>query len=246
MTEELIESYINGEMEVAIRQEFEERLKEDIDLASDIQVHESIVEGIKDRGREKLRMRFLQLEYQLLEDEAIENLSDDDLGIRSHLKWGIAMLVIIIPLIYYLIPSKNPHQIFDDYYEVFENETVLYASGQQEPTLYERAFTAYDDQDYAKAVKLFEELEKSSTDRIAVPFFLAMSYLANDQAEVALHKYWMLSQLETHDFLEESQWYLALSMVRVGKMASAKKELKKIVLTESKYKERAKRLLQRL
>lgn len=246
MNEARIESYILGEMEPLERQNFEDQLLEDDKLVNEVRLYESVVEGIKDRGREKLKMRFLQLEYQLLDAEGIEMVQSDEPSFVSHLKWAIGLVIIVVPLIYYLIPSKNPAQIFNSYYEEFENKHIVYVSGRDSLTLYEQAFMAYDAKEYAKAVKLFEELEKNSTDRIAVPFFLSMSYLANDQADVALHKYWMLIQTEEHDFLEPAHWYLALSMVKVGKLPEAKKELKKIIASESVYQEKARRLLQRL
>lgn len=255
--EALIDAYVDGKLSEGVQKDFEDRMDRDPRLVQDVQVHESIIEGIRDWGRQQMKHRFAELEAKLAAQELVEAPQHADEGLYGHLKWGIGLLIMLVPMIYFIIPSRDPETIFYDYYEEFPNQITVQAGAPKDSlSLYSRAFLAYEAQDYEQAVLLFEELEKISTDRIAVPFYLGMSYLANKQADRAVHLYWQLVEMEEeeHDFRLAAHWYLALALVRLGKMHEARKELNRLLdhaseLPEDElhdYPSLARRLLQRL
>jgi len=249
MTDELIEAYISGEMEQEARSTFELRLRQNPALAEEVRFHESMIDGIRDRAREKLKMRFLQLEHELQAQETSGKPRPEVQGLLSHLKWGLALMAILIPLVYFLIPSKDPVEIFEDYFRIYPNEVIDF-SGREPSSLtdYERAFWAYEQHDFSQAIEAFEALEKNSTDRIAIPFYLGLSYLHQRQADLAVHQFWLLIKMEeeSHEFLDPAHWYLSLALVLRGDLPDAKKELREISRSESPYAPAAARLLKRL
>lgn len=114
---------------------------------------------------------------------------------------------------------------------------------------------AYNKKSYTEAISYFEEYLKSPekiTNSREIRFYVGVSYLAQNQTAQAKEIFKDLSQqpmsakLET--FIQSSQWYLALTLLKEGETQQAKKRLMKIANEGAKhpYKKQATEMLAKM
>lgn len=112
----------------------------------------------------------------------------------------------------------------------------------------ESAIRSYNEQKYAQAIANFEQylaLEGVS-EKEDILFYLAISYLGNDQNAKAIELFKDLSS-KNHSMQSAAQWYLALSLLKDKQVAQAKKILLDIEKdSEHFYHGKAKAMLEKM
>lgn len=104
----------------------------------------------------------------------------------------------------------------------------------------ERGINAYNAQDYQEAIQQFNAfLKVGDTRPNAIPevkFYLAVSYLANNQApEARTLLQELVNTTKNHTFGEEADWYLALTLLKLKETDNATKLLQQIADTSSNH-----------
>jgi hypothetical protein len=107
-----------------------------------------------------------------------------------------------------------------------------------------KAFIAYEDGDYKKAVQLFSELYKENEASYYL-FYKANALLKLGNSQQAIIS--LKQHLKAQDSLtEKSNWYLALAYLKENDIANAKKVLKSISNKKGYNSKKAQELLQKL
>lgn len=120
--------------------------------------------------------------------------------------------------------------------------------GAAEPeTLSQKAFENYNAGNFQDAIRLWKDIEDQKGMHVEDYFFNAMSYIHLGQYQEAIDNF---RQVRTHaqgdpKYQQETTWMLALSLVKTGQTAEAKKELSRVI-TDGWRKEKAEKLLQML
>ena len=116
--------------------------------------------------------------------------------------------------------------------------------------------SAYNAKKYSRAVEHFEAYLAATADsknqHFEIKFYLGVALLAEDRAEEAKAIFEKTSQTRSeHNFVQVSQWYLALSLLKLGENAQARKLLQRMAKEKPRtashnYQKQAKAMLQKM
>ncbi|WMX16384.1 MULTISPECIES: tol-pal system YbgF family protein [unclassified Aureispira] len=155
------------------------------------------------------------------------------------------------------INPSNGEQVFDDNFMAYEDnisaELDLMLStrsaGDDEAhaslRMIREGMEHYNNKEYDKAIPIFEEyLEKNqdASDYNQIKFYLAVSFLGQNETEKSAKMFEELAQLAEPEIQEDSKWYLSLAYARIGKTAEAKAQLEELASSE-KYGSKAAKIL---
>ena len=247
MTEEkdiaLIEGYLQGELDHDTRTEVEERLDSDTafrQLYEDVQLLGQGIEGMQHRG--------------LLQSmDALESGLDNPLAETRETKtiyWTFSRLaaafvgIAVVALASWYIVSSGPvptgPELYAEYYQIHPNSMVPTTRAEADTTLLTRAFQRYDQQAYAEAGALFDEL-LPITDREYVRFYAGLTFLEAGRQQEGRQ---VLNEvIETaKDFQDFARWYLALDYIKNEEYDKSKPLLEALTTSQSSFAERAKEL----
>ena len=133
-------------------------------------------------------------------------------------------------------------QLYVQYYEPYENVVHPIERASQMQDLTDQAFAAYENEDYATAVRLFENLKEQNQDPYLV-FYQGIGLMALDQhleAQEMLQTYIR----EGGELKNRALWYLGLSYLKTDNPEAAKKALKPLADTTDYKSDQARRILE--
>lgn len=237
---ELIEHYLDGSLFDNERLAFEERVRSEEELRALVEDMRLMREGILHASRKEVLRSLRDLETTLPHIEA----PVVPLWRNTWLQVA-ASLVLVLVAVYLLWPrTQEPAQLFAENFEPYPNIIMPTVRGvvENDSTVKAQAFRAYDQQEYAQAIQLFEKL---SVQDEAVLLYLGNSYLASGQPEKALVLFEKV--LNNYDvFDEQAEWYVAVSYLKLEEREKARVALQKVVARESSYKSKAQLILEKL
>jgi tetratricopeptide (TPR) repeat protein len=173
-------------------------------------------------------------------------------------RWiAAAAIFALIAVFYFVKPSNNSEDFFNDNFIAFEDniseELNLRLSTRSVNDNESHGFLRmiregmehYNNKDYEKAIPIFEEyLEKNkdASDYNQIKFYLAVSFLGQNETERSAKMFEDLTQLAGKEIQEDSKWYLSLAYARIGKTAEAKTQLEELASSE-KYGDKVTKIL---
>lgn len=238
-----IQRYLDGDMTGAERLEFEKELQHDPALQSLAATYSTLSEGIRYHVRYDAWEKIQQLEAAHA-DEAIL------IAGSKKKSWLYAAMVSLILLAFgtVYVFNLNVNKGSDLFEEHFNPYPVLahapVRGGDTTGSLKERAFSAYSNENYQRAIPLLEELDKGEEEYL-VKFYLGNAYLATGEPEEAIMLF--RSVLESQSALDpQAQWYLGLSYLAKGDKEGAKAVFGELANDSSSYGSKAKTIFNQL
>lgn len=237
---DLIEHYLDGSLSETERLAFEERVNNEVELRAQVEEMKVIREGIVRASRKEVLKSLQALEATLpaVEAPVIPLWRNTWLQVAA----GISLLAVCA---YLLWPrTQESAQLFAEYFEPYPNIIMPTVRGvvENDSTVKAQAYRAYDQQNYAEAIRLFEAVQQKDE---GVLLYLGNSYLASGQPEKALPL--LEKVLNNYDaFDEQAEWYVAVSYLKLEERDKAREALKKVVARESSYKSKAQLILEKL
>lgn len=227
--DELRDKYLQDQLTEEERIAFEERLskEEKEELANEL--------GIRDEIRIKFRQS-LREEVAGFEQQAtrIRQFNPTFMGIA-------ATLLLISSLIFYF--AKDQGSLFDQYYEVYPNYELTTVRGEGGSSDREKAYQAYDSKNYEQAITSFNSLD---TLLVADRFFRGLSYLENQEPEMALKDFDFVLLNKDKNYSSAAVWYSALINIHLGQNDKAVPLLRELSSGKSEFADDAKKLLNEL
>lgn len=238
---EMMDRYLNGELEGPELKHFEQRLNADVEVKEELELHKAIDEAIMEEDI----MRFRDtVNYIYAEDEKVKRLPTG--FTRRKLYYAAATLALLMAtggIVKNLMqPDYNNSEIFDKFYQPYE-VTVTYRSGNTETDrLLLTALQKYEDEDYKQALILFEQLLEKRKDDMAVNLYSGISYMEVEKYQKATHSFQSIITDNNNLFIEQAEWYLAMCYLKTEDNTKAKELLDELIKKESYYKEMAKKI----
>lgn len=146
----------------------------------------------------------------------------------------ILALCIAIPFRSILFSSNMPsaHLMAEHIIEPFENNTTRKDISADASELRIDATTAYNNQNYAEAVRMYEQVVKDATASVEDYLYLGLSALYNEQMSSKAVKYLKLAKekaAQEERYEAETQWFLALAYLQDNQPNRARPALEKIL-----------------
>ena len=255
---QLIESYLLKRLPEDELLAFEQRLKNDPELVTEVAFNKSIINGIELNGKlSKFREHLNSLREESSKNTVIATTSKPADNSKDHKEWrvkqgqwrwmsGIAAIFLITFGSYLYIHSHSDQALFSKYYQPYPGNvqiSVLRGEGTDQ-SLEQQAIQAYNNGSYQHAVDLLEAVIKKNPADVNWCIFLGIAYLElNDfkQAEYNLNKVVLNSQ---STYFKQGQWYLALTFMKDHQTAKARAVLENLKRGKGVYSQKAKNLLE--
>ncbi len=218
------EEYLLGRMSTQAATQFQQELEEDSKLSEQFQEFKALFRTIEEAA---LR--------NALEDFHNETLPPKNKKTRTtfyRIAAGVAILMAL-GTGYWLINRATPSErVFETYFSPDPGlPTVM---GSQDNYAFYEAMVDYKRGDYTSAIKKWEKLYGSKSEKDTLNYFLGCAHLANGTAESALD-YLKRNEHDTHSaFYQESNYFLGLAYLKLNQRDAALPYFKRSGLPKSK------------
>lgn len=217
---EKIEAYLQGRLTPAEKEAFEKDLEQDSNLQAELKFHQQMVNAIRETEFRKV-LGDMRQQKRSQQKTSFKRLRPLVLGIA-------ASILLLVGAFWILSPGKE---------ELLNRElasidldpglpTSLSATSTPE---FAEGMNAYKMQNYNRAKNLWTPILSENPENDTLLFYLAQIDLAEKENSAALEKLRQLINIEMNPvFLNKSEWFMAITLLRLGQIEEAKELLLKI------------------
>ena len=242
LKQELIERYLDGQMNDSEKAAFEAQLRSDTALAEAVALEQAARSLVVQAGREALRSRLNTFENEW---QAARTAPKPVLLSRRRLfAVAAAVLALSAALVWFFVkPAPKPADLFAAHFQPYRAPSP--ERGAAATDAWQRAAAAYAAGDYKIAAGLFNE---SLGDSTAIPyqchFYLGVSLLAQQPPlpEAAVFSFDKTLKSD-NDYRQQAMWYKALALLKLGQQEAAGEVLNEIVRQDYFHRREAEEVL---
>ncbi len=210
--------------------------------------------------RKQLRLMFHQekrerWEQMLEKEHGVPRRDSGQNRVRKmfYLLAGVAAVIVL--LFFFLQPAMNSpspqstSQLTAQLLEAERFPNLIVSKGHASVSEMKlNAAEAYNKSDYTLAITLGEQIVADSEVQAVDWFYLALSYLYDNNYKEAIRCFGEVRQLKALglQYQQETNWFMALSYLQTGAVEQAEKELKGIIASKGWQSEKAQFLLSKL
>lgn len=242
---EVIEKYIDGELKDSALLDFENLLSNDENLARDynlsLEVNNSILE-------EDVMVLRETMEYMFTEENKVKRIPNVFAGRRKYYAAASIALLVAAGGIFQKFNTieLDNSTLFETYYSPYD-ATITYRSGDTEvDRVLLQAMERYEEQDFESALVLFEKVLEKDNEDMAVSLYTGISYLEEEKYNKATSSFNKIISDNDNLFIEQARWYLSMCYIKTDKIVEAKEILTDLVVNNTAYKAKAKKVLRYL
>jgi tetratricopeptide (TPR) repeat protein len=236
---EIIEAYLNGDMNEQEKIMFEAWAAKDTDFLDDVEIHRQF--SLIDDDKIKFLTAVKKAEAKHRRDSQIKRFASP-----RWLRVAAAILLIAAvssPLLLYMNRTST-NRLYKEYYSSYE--TTQISRGADNESIFNDALNAFSSKEYQKAGEMFSKILLSETSNYSAAFYKAMCQMELENYETAIEIFNTLIKDETNLFVEQSHWYIALGYVKTNNISMAKKHLEILQSYDNPYNEKAVKLISKL
>lgn len=237
--QDLMQAYLDGTLAEPALSEFKEQLKTDPSLNRTVEELQGIQNAMHALGAEALSGATREWEAELSTQKQATRVRRFSVRRILSIAAGVAVVTAFIFLL--RKPNYSTSELFASYYAPYEN--LIVSRGQGDDVILERAMSAYDNQNYQRAVSLLQPyLEANPNERSAALYLGIAQMELSNYGEAESH---LMEALNDPLYQQQADWYLALLYLRMDDVNKSSETLQKIVNVGDHYKEKEARELLR-
>lgn len=240
--ETLLYHYFSNSLEPADEKQFNELLKTDAAFREQFEFEKSIKKVILHKEDENLKQKLQGFE------KAIVGETETTTSTSRFRKWSIAASIVLLMGLGWVgfetFTGQNLDAMYEENYQSYPNTVFTITRGDADTSAERNAFVAYESGDFQTAIDHFESL-KTNENLGYVDFYLAQSYLSLENYDTAINLFNKVIETDTV-FVQEANWYLALTYLKKDDKAAAIERLNTLVKKYDYNKNRANELLEKL
>ena len=245
---QLIERYLDGELDKAELQAFEAQVSSDQELASELQLARQARHLVSMAGRSHLSDRLDAFEKEVKEEE--ETPEFKAFTLPTWMKVAAAAITILMAgWWFYEQPfSSSQQDLFASHFEPYRNPINLRDTESLFGTDWQQAVELYSKGDFENAIPAFKkELDKQNTVSYLSHFYLGISALAKatPDPQQAINAFDQVLASD-NDYHQQANWYKGLALLKKGAKKEAREIFEGIIENGHYQKEKAAMLLRDL
>lgn len=237
-TNDLINGYFEGSLTSSELDELEGLRQSDPDFDADFKFQRELRRSLKKSERQEIKAMFSELKVeQKIEPKLVK--------MRPWLvAASIALLAGLASWFFFNTNTIDTDKLYASNFVPYENVVSPIERGNQIEDLKTRAFAAYENKEYQKALNLFTELRLQGGDAY-VDFYKGIVQMELNQHEKAIE---ILDGYIRNEgqLSDRATWYLALAYLKIGEISECKIQLTKLIAMNSFKTESAQKLLVQL
>lgn len=246
---DLIEKYLNEELNAEEHSQFEQLRNQDADFAEEVQM--AIAVNADFNIQQKKRWQGLLQEQGAQRATPVRQLTP-----RRSISWirSIAAVFVLglgLSLAWMLFASPDMGELADDQLvNIYNSPTVTMAEGKENfDTNWNNAINAFQDGNFSIAVAAIEKSIEKNPEKLGEKnFYLGLSYLYEDvpNFEKAIINLEKSKSISTVRYGSQASWFMSLAYLKLGKKEDAKVLLQEVVKADNWKKAEATALLNQL
>ncbi|WP_194529676.1 tetratricopeptide repeat protein [Zobellia roscoffensis] len=240
----LLYNYFSNQLTIEQQQQFDELLKSDMEFKEQFNFEKNLKQVIREKETDSLKSKLIGFEKDIEDTVPVRELPK-----RNYQKWAmaasIALLVGLGWLGYNNFSGTDYQELYNENFQEYPNTVYAITRGTETDSSLEReAYVAYETNDNTKAIQLFKEL-KETYDTQNLSFYLAQSYLKNNQLEEAI---FLLNEVveSNGEFTPQGLWYVSLAYIKAEQKDNAVTSLNQLIKDGRYKKNEAEALLSEL
>lgn len=223
---ELIERYLNNELEGQALTDFEEKLQNDQSFREQVEDVRTISAGIE---RAVLKENMESFHSEMPPETPVININRRKL----FLKIAVAACFIFGFVLMFNYYQNDPNEkLYQAYYTPDPGlPTVMGSSNEYD---FNEAMVDYKRENYASAIQKWSALYEDSPGNDTLNYFLGMAFMASDEVDKAVPFLESVSTETESEFYEDALYYTGLYHLKKNNIELAKQYFNKINTTKSK------------
>jgi tetratricopeptide (TPR) repeat protein len=252
---QLIEDYVNGQLSIEEKADFQQQLQQDPSLAQEVGLYKDIFSGLAIGGRKDMKAHLKALDEKSFSQEAASKLQA---SVTENIKgkviqsfwqrnaWltGIAAcLVLGLVAFLWVSNSSSANSLFAKYYAPYPNVVAAVERGETIQDATKQAMQAYESGDYTRAIQGLQQIANNDPEASSLYLYLGISYIETsqlDSAKVYLEKATADAASKLHT---QAKWYLALAYLKNKEKEQAIVHLQSLSQESGVYAQKARQLL---
>lgn len=239
----LMERYLAGDLSVDEKNDFEKRLKTDLEFKETFEAYQDVSDQLEHKFNKHSEREAIKKSIDQVADSYFEKKppNENNQTKKSSFKpWriGVAAMILILVGIYAYQEFSTP--VYSDYNQY---ATVSFQSRGEENNSLKEAEEAFNSHQFAEAASYFEALNKENNN-IEYKLYWAISLVEIDQFKKADQLYLDILRGESA-FVNEALWFGALSKLKQENSKASSQLLSQIPEESDRYEE-AQKLYEKL
>lgn len=241
-----IDAYLLDELSETQKLEFEEALRNDSELKREVDHYKAVKEGVEALGREDLKERL-----KALEEKAAKEAKSSKRTMAWYSSRVAAVIILLILPLYFILTNLSEvdsQEVFAGHFEPYPVLANGVVRGDAPDDPLSEGLRAYQNANYALAIAELKEIANRENESKNGSFYLALSYLASDDASLAIPILRDLVEDESFKLGEQANWYLGLAFLKNSEPDKARKVLRSLYKTskDSTLRQKARSVLNEL
>ncbi|MQY80092.1 MAG: tetratricopeptide repeat protein [Bacteroidetes bacterium] len=243
----IIDRYLDSDLNGLELQTLEKELDSSPELRKELQLQREINAALAEKEVLDLRVQ-LKVIHRSLEPVQERNMASK--LVHGKLVRIAAASVVLLITIAVLTGNFTGNRIsydriFDKYYETYKPLNVRSGSGEIDK-MYRNALTAYQNEDYEKALVLFEEVLDLDQSRMEANLMTGVSNMELKEYEEAGASFRKIINHNDNLFIEHAEWYIGFCYIKTDNTDKAIEQFAKIASGNSLNKDKAKKILKKI
>ncbi len=245
VNEKQIEAFIEGTLEGEELKEFNAEFNENTDLRAEVALRKNVDKSVGENDIMSLRDKLTQTKLEVESKELKSLVPDPKVHKMQWWKIGAAVAVILFALAgLFRNEFVSTGQIYNSHFQ--SPEWSPQRSVMSDLSYLHEGNAYYNNGQYEKALKVYNEAIKNSKEKYAYHFYKGASLQNLEKFEQAIPEYSNVIKHGDNLFIEEAEWLKSLCYIKLGSKQKAKEQLLAIIDRKGYYENDAKAVLRRL
>jgi len=238
---QLIELYLDGELQGDELTNFEMKIQEDREFNNEYKLHVAIRETLTNKEVNEFRDKLVRIGMQS------EN-KREPFRLKPAALYSFLLFVVIATVSSYFIfrTTYSNEEIFAQYYEHYTAGSVTRGLENGTDDVFQLALKKYNNAQYKEAIKLFRQISDTSKLFISCEFFNGISYMELKNYKEAIHCFKPVIKDANGFYYNDAVWYMGLCYIKSDEMNEAVKQFRILQKNESNYQKRAGEIIEKI
>jgi tetratricopeptide (TPR) repeat protein len=233
---DLIERYLYDDMTKEELEGLNKKLREDPEFNKLFHNMDNLLEGIRrSASKTTVEEKLAILERSLPEishakerklETPIIPIWNFTLQYKTAIAASISLIIVTMVVLTNITTSKSPEKLYTEYFNIYENINGV-ERGKSDKEKLQYAMIAYEQANFEKAVKIFEQITITDENKIQIWLYNGNAYMALDRVNEAKENFQNIIDAKV-GFESEARWYLSLCYLKENDVDQARVLLQEI------------------
>lgn len=244
-----IEDYLSHELEESAITSFNNELKNNPRLATEVKLYREINEALGESDVIELRATLAKIRKISIEQGNQQKRGIIPMKLKKAIYYAtVASVILLLGL--NVIFRSHPYtatELYLEYYQPVKSDLAATRSVlRRDEVMLHQAMAKMSTKEYDRALELFSELLDKDKQNTVANFYIAAVYQAKGQYNDAIQSFTKVIAQGDNLFIEQAEWYLSLCYLGLNQRDKAVSQFRKISIGDGYYSLQSIALLKKL